>query len=97
MAKVLNLLENSTNRKACFRTVIALMLGEKTEFFEGKIDGEIALKSIGESGFGYDPIFIPDGFDRSFAQLSAKQKNTISHRALAVKKLTEYLKKVNSK
>jgi XTP/dITP diphosphohydrolase len=91
MNKVLTLLENKTNRKACFRTVIALFQSEKTIFFEGRINGNIALLPQGESGFGYDPIFIPEGFQRSFAQLSSEEKNKISHRALAVKKLIEFL------
>ena len=91
MCKVLSLLENKTNRKACFRTVIALILGEKTNFFEGKIDGNITLVPRGESGFGYDPIFVPEGYLLSFAQLSAIEKNNISHRALAVNKLIDFL------
>ena len=60
-------------------------------FFDGKINGDIALSPQGESGFGYDPIFIPEGFQISFAQLSSEEKNRISHRALAVKKLNEFL------
>jgi len=91
MCKVLTLLGNSQNRKACFRTVIALIQGEETKFFEGRIDGTIAIQPRGESGFGYDPIFVPDGYVVSFAQLSAEEKNQISHRALAVKKLVAYL------
>ena len=91
MCKVLSLLENKTNRKACFRTVIALILGEKTNFFEGKIDGDIALLPKGKSGFGYDPIFVPEGYLLSFAQLSADEKNKISHRALAVNNLIDFL------
>jgi XTP/dITP diphosphohydrolase len=91
MSKVLSLLENKTNRKACFRTVITLILGEKTNFFEGKIDGNITLVPRGESGFGYDPIFVPEGYLLSFAQLSANEKNNISHRALAVNKLIDFL------
>jgi len=91
MSKVLSLLENKTNRKACFRTVIALILGKKTSFFEGKIDGDITLLPRGESGFGYDPIFVPEGYLLSFAQLGADEKNKISHRALAVNKLIDFL------
>lgn len=91
MNKVLTLLENKINRKASFRTVIALIQGENTKFFDGKINGDIALSPQGESGFGYDPIFIPEGFQISFAQLSSEEKNRISHRALAVKKLNEFL------
>jgi XTP/dITP diphosphohydrolase len=91
MSKVLSLLKEKTNRKACFRTVIALKIGESTFFFEGKIDGEITSLPRGESGFGYDPIFVPEGYVLSFAQLSAEEKNKISHRALAVNKLIEFL------
>ena len=91
MCKVLSLLENKTNRKACFRTVIAMILGDKTNFFEGKIDGNIALLPRGESGFGYDPIFVPKGYLLSFAQLTADEKNKMSHRALAINKLIDFL------
>jgi len=92
MRKVLFLLENKTNRKASFRTVIALILGEKTLYFSGEIKGDITLHPQGESGFGYDPIFVPEGYQLSFAQLSAGEKNKISHRALAVNKLIDFLK-----
>ena len=91
MAKVLALLGNKTNRKARFRTVIALIRDKETLFFEGKIDGDITLVPKGESGFGYDPIFVPEGYHLSFAQLSAEEKNKISHRALAVTKLIDFL------
>ncbi len=91
MCKVLSLLDGKTNRRARFRTVIALILGEKALFFEGKIDGDITLQPQGESGFGYDPIFMPEGYSLTFAQLSAEEKNQISHRALAVNKLIAFL------
>jgi len=91
MAKVLALLGNKTNRKARFRTVIALIRDKETLFFEGKIDGDITLVPKGESGFGYDPIFVPEGYHVSFAQLGAEEKNKISHRALAVTKLIDFL------
>ena len=91
MSKVLSLLGNKTNRKACFRTVIALILEGKTYYFEGKIEGNITQQPQGKSGFGYDPIFIPEGYLLSFAQLSAEEKNKISHRALAVNKLIAFL------
>jgi len=91
MAKVLALLGNKTNRKARFRTVIALIRDKETLFFEGKIDGDITLIPRGESGFGYDPIFVPEGYHVSFAQLGAEEKNKISHRALAVTKLIDFL------
>jgi XTP/dITP diphosphohydrolase len=92
MCKVLEKMGENANRTACFRTVIALIQGDGAQFFEGKIDGTIATQPRGESGFGYDPIFVPQGYMVSFAQLSADEKNTISHRALAVKKLVEFLK-----
>lgn len=91
MNKVLTLLGNNSNRKASFRTVIALILNGNTFLFDGRIDGDISLSPSGESGFGYDPIFIPEGYDKSFAQLSADEKNKISHRALAVNKLIDFL------
>lgn len=91
MCKVLSLLGHNTNRTACFRTVITLIQGEKTSYFEGRIDGNITFHPRGESGFGYDPIFVPQNYLASFAQLSAEEKNEISHRALAVKKLVDYL------
>ena len=95
MIKVLNKLGNSSNRKSCFRTVIALIMSGETYFFEGKIDGDISLKPTGSSGFGYDPIFVPKGYKQSFAELSSDEKNIISHRALAVKKLVEHLKNLD--
>ena len=91
MSKVLTLLGNNTNRTACFRTVITLIQGKEVTSFEGRIDGKIAIHPSGESGFGYDPIFIPKDYDLSFAQLDIDKKNQISHRALAVKKLVDYL------
>ena len=91
MSKVLTLLGDDTNRKARFRTVIALIQDNKNHFFEGRIEGDIALIPRGESGFGYDPIFVPEGYLLSFAQLSAEEKNQISHRALALHKLMDFL------
>jgi len=93
MEKVLKLLEKKTNRSASFRTVIALIKDGQTSSFEGKIEGSIAMQPRGESGFGYDPIFIPTDYLVSFAQLTADEKNNISHRALAVQKLVKYLQK----
>lgn len=92
MCKVLEKLGDNPNRSACFRTVIALIQENKTLYFEGKINGIIATQPRGDSGFGYDPIFVPEGYMVSFAQLSSEEKNNISHRALAVKKLVDYLK-----
>lgn len=91
MCKVLEKLGDNPNRSARFRTVIALIQGNETNYFEGKIDGDIAAQPLGNSGFGYDPIFIPENYFVSFAQLSAEEKNTISHRALALKELVNYL------
>ena len=91
MNKVLSLLGDKKNRKACFKTVIALKLDNSTLFFEGKIEGDIALIPKGDSGFGYDPIFIPEGYLLSFAQLTAEEKNQISHRRMAINKLIDYL------
>lgn len=89
--KLLRELNSETNRKACFKTVIALVIDGKEEFFEGRINGRIALKPIGDGGFGYDPVFIPDGYDKTFAQMTLEEKNAISHRAIATKKLVQYL------
>lgn len=95
MCKVLKKLGDNPNRKACFRTSIALIQGDKTELFDGKIEGSIASQPRGESGFGYDPIFIPENYLASFAQISAEEKNQISHRALAVSKLVNYLLQIS--
>jgi XTP/dITP diphosphohydrolase len=89
--KLLRELTSKPNRNACFKTVIALVIDGKEQFFEGKITGKIALQPIGDGGFGYDPVFIPDGYDRTFAQMTLEEKNTISHRAIATKKLIKYL------
>ena len=94
MAKVLENLQNHTNRKARFKTVIALLIDHQLHTFEGIIDGVIAHQKIGKQGFGYDPIFIPDGFERSFAQMSIEEKNNISHRARATKKLKQFLEQL---
>jgi XTP/dITP diphosphohydrolase len=92
MSKVLYLLGDNKNRKACFRTVIALIQQNKISYFEGKIEGTIALRPQGENGFGYDPIFIPNGYYVSFAEIDSVENNKISHRALSVEKLVNYLK-----
>ena len=92
--KLLGALDGEKNRKACFRTVICLIEGVKggEKFFEGRVDGQILTErhSNGE-GFGYDPVFMPDRFAVSFAEMPLEVKNSISHRGLAVKKLVEYL------
>lgn len=92
MLKVLDKLQGVENRKAQFRTVISLLLDGKPYLFEGIIQGKIIEEKRGEAGFGYDPIFMPDGFDQTFAELGNEIKNKISHRAIAVNKLCEFLK-----
>jgi XTP/dITP diphosphohydrolase len=89
--KILLELEGKTNRKALFRTVIALIINDKEYLFEGNIKGEIIENKKGISGFGYDPVFIPEGYSETFAEMGNDLKNTISHRALATQKLTEFL------
>lgn len=91
MQKLLRNLEGITNRKARFRTVIALVLDGKEHLFEGVVNGSIAELGRGESGFGYDPLFVPNGYTQSFAEMGNDVKNTISHRAEAVKKLSAFL------
>lgn len=93
MLKLLHELEGKENRKAQFRTVISLILDGKEYLFEGVIKGEIIKEKRGDSGFGYDPIFRPDGYDKTFAELGNDIKNKISHRALAVEKLCEFLQR----
>ena len=93
MLKLLHELEGKENRKAQFRTAISLILDGKEYLFEGVIKGEIIKEKRGNSGFGYDPIFKPEGYDRTFAELGNDIKNQISHRALAVQKLCEFLQR----
>ena len=89
--KLLEALKNVENRKARFRTVIALNLNGKQYTFEGKVEGVITKEQHGEKGFGYDPIFLPDGFEQTFAEMPMNVKNTISHRGKATQKLVEFL------
>ena len=106
MQKLLQKLGENNNRKARFRTVIALIekeeddkvteSAEKTSFFEGIVEGQIIREKRGQEGFGYDPIFQPDGYDETFAQLGLEIKNRISHRARAVEKLAKYLLKIDN-
>ena len=95
MRKLLLKLGNNNNRSARFRTVIALLLEEngkwREEIFDGIVEGHIAREKKGCEGFGYDPIFVPDGYDLSFAELGMDVKNSISHRARAVRKLADFL------
>ena len=94
MEKLLRELGENNNRKAQFRTVIALILHGEVHEFEGKIEGHIAKEKKGTEGFGYDPLFVPNGYEQSFAQLGMDIKNTISHRARAVSQVAKYLKKI---
>jgi len=93
--KLLKLMGDTKNRKARFRTVIALILENKTYLFEGIVTGSIIKDKIGTEGFGYDPVFIPDGKELTFAQMDLKEKNTISHRSRAFEKLREFLISLN--
>ncbi len=89
---LLNKMEDVDNRKARFRTVIALILNGDEHTFEGVAEGEIVFKRSGTGGFGYDPVFKPKGFERTFAELSLGEKNEISHRGRAIRKLIQFLK-----
>ena len=91
MRKLLSKMLNVKDRTARFRTVISLIINGVEHQFEGRVEGRIATEKHGKEGFGYDPIFIPEGYDKSFAELGEEVKNQISHRARAVKKLAEYL------
>lgn len=92
MNKVLEKLQNHSNRKARFKTVISLILNGKQHHFEGSVEGVIIENKKGAEGFGYDPIFKPDGYLQTFAEMSLDEKNKISHRANATKKLVEFLR-----
>lgn len=93
MQKLLHELEGKKNRKAQFRTAICLIQEGKEFLFEGIVKGEIIQEKRGGAGFGYDPIFVPEGYEQTFAELGNDVKNTISHRARAVEKLCSFLKK----
>ena len=95
IAKVLYELEHTTNRKAKFRTVIAFSDNHFTKTFEGIVEGTIVKEPAGSGGFGYDPIFLPDGFDMTFAEMTLEQKNSISHRTMALKKFICFLLSLN--
>jgi len=94
MDKVLRNLQGHSDRSARFRTVICLIYQGKEHFFEGAVNGELLSERAGGKGFGYDPIFRPEGFEETFAQMSMEQKNTISHRGRAVEKLVGFLSEV---
>ena len=89
--KLLKNLSGIDNRKAKFRTVISLILNDKEYLFEGVCNGWITEKQSGEKGFGYDPIFIPDGAEKTFAEMTMEEKNSFSHRKKAIIKLTDFL------
>lgn len=91
IAKILEEMDGRENRKAQFRTVIALVTGNETHLFEGKVEGQIATAPRGEQGFGYDPIFLPDGSTKTFAEMTLDEKNQWSHRARALRKLVDFL------
>ncbi len=92
MEKLLFEMQNKPTRTAKFRTVISLILDNKEYMFEGEVKGIISKVIKGKNGFGYDPIFIPDGFNKTFAELSKEIKNSISHRAIATDKMLKFLK-----
>jgi XTP/dITP diphosphohydrolase len=91
IGKLLYALKDEQNRKARFRTVITLILNGQEFFFEGIVNGQIIKEKRGETGFGYDSVFMPDGFNETFAELGADVKNKISHRAIATRKFAEWL------
>lgn len=90
--KLLRLLKDKSSRKARFKTVISLIIGGEETLFKGVADGEIIHEKRGNEGFGYDPVFVPSGHNRTFAEMSLEEKNKISHRAIAFRKLVDYLK-----
>jgi len=91
--KLLANLKDKENRKAQFRTVIAYLDGQNEHIFEGKVEGAIITDKCGEDGFGYDPVFLPDGYTQTFAEMPLSEKNKISHRARAFQKMVEFFKK----
>jgi XTP/dITP diphosphohydrolase len=91
MQKLLKNLESSTHRNAQFKTIICLNINGEQHLFEGIVKGKIVLEPKGNQGFGYDPIFIPDGYTTTFAEMSMEEKSKISHRGLAVEKLVRFL------
>ncbi|MCT4697921.1 non-canonical purine NTP diphosphatase [Tenacibaculum haliotis] len=95
MQKVLTELNGKTDRKAQFRTSICLNLNGKQFLFDGICKGAILTQKQGEKGFGYDPIFKPERFNKSFAEMTSEEKNIVSHRGLAIQKLVEFLKSID--
>lgn len=96
MKLLLQNLNNKNDRSAYFMTVIALLYRGHTYFFDGIVEGAISKEKHGDGGFGYDPIFVPDGYNKTFAELGTEIKNSISHRARAVAKLNEFLRDQSS-
>lgn len=94
--KLLTELKGIDNRKANFTTAISLIIDGIETRFEGRIDGVITHEVSGDKGFGYDPVFLPNGFDKTFAQMTEAEKNAISHRGVAVRKLVDYLSKLET-
>ena len=95
MTKLLHQLEKKFDRSAQFRTVVALLLNGQEVLFEGIVTGKIATeRHYGDGGFGYDPLFIPDGYSETFSQMTPESKNMVSHRGRAVRKLADYLKQL---
>lgn len=94
--KLLRKMSGVKGREAVFRTVITLILNGKPLYFEGHIKGSISEERKGNNGFGYDPVFIPDGYTRSFAEMTLEEKNQLSHRAMAVKSFVEFITKLPS-
>ncbi len=92
--KLLTELGDNPHRKAVFKTVISLILDDKEYFFEGNVNGIITREKHGAGGFGYDPVFLPDGYNQTFAEMPAELKNKISHRGKATEKLVEFLKTI---
>lgn len=92
MNKLLEQLKHHTDRSAHFKTVIALNINKQQHFFKGVVQGEITTEKKGEKGFGYDPIFSPQGYEKTFAELPLSVKNEISHRGLAIKQLLAFFK-----
>ena len=91
--KLLDALKEKNDRRAQFRTVIALILNDEEHLFDGRVEGLIAPEKRGDGGFGYDPVFIPEGYGKTFAELGVDVKNRISHRARAVARLCDFLHK----
>lgn len=88
-------LDGAKSRSARFRTVISLILDGREHLFEGCVEGHITEHECGDEGFGYDPLFIPDGYKRTFAQMTTEEKNEVSHRARATRKLVQFLRELN--